>query len=513
MLKLALIFGFIFGVVPSVYAACTNPVADAASIFYNTTVNTVQFCDGTDWVNTALKNPTASGTSCTNPTGPEASMYYNTSQNTVQFCDGDNWVNMGTMKFPSATGTACTNPTGPEASMFFNTSVNRLQFCNGDDWVNATYFSVASLAIQGVQTHKIVSTDLGADDQFGYAVAVDGNTAIVSALLEDSNGPNSGSAYIFDITTGSQLHKLSPVDAASEDTFGDSVAISGNYAIVGARYEDTGGLQAGAAYIFDVTTGNQLHKLMAADAQAGDFFGHSVAISGNIAIVGAVYEDTAASDSGAVYVFDVTSGNQLRKLTASDAQADDLFGISVALDGDMAIIGSYLDDTNGSNSGGAYIFDVSTGNQLHKLLASDGQASDQLGRSVSISGNIAIAGSHTQDSAGSNAGAAYVFNVTTGAQLYKLTASDAQADDYFGHFVSISGENIVIGAYGEDSGGTDSGAIYAFDASTGNELHKLMMSDSQAGDGFGFSGSIDGVSIISGARLKGSNAGAAYIFK
>ena len=340
-----------------VYAACTNPTAaDGGTIFYNTTVNAIQFCDGNNWVNTGLIRPDATGTACTNPTGPEGSMFYNTTVNTIQFCNGDNWVNMGTMRFPNATGTACTNPDYDEGSIFFNTTYKRIQFCNGDDWVNATYFITAQQALEGTQTFKLMASDAQADDYFGYSVAISGNTAIVGAYAEDTGGSSAGAAYIFDATTGNQLHKLMASDAQVNDWFGYSVAISGDTAIVGARLEDTGGSNAGAAYIFDTTTGNQLHKLMAPDAQGGVQFGVSVAVDGNAAIVGAYYEDTGGTDAGAAYIFDATTGNQLYKLLASDAQGTDQFGISVAIDGNAIITGAWGEDTGGNAAGAAYIF-------------------------------------------------------------------------------------------------------------------------------------------------------------
>ena len=186
--------------------------------------------------------------------------------------------------------------------------------------------------------------------------------------------------------TGAELHKLTASDGAVGDQFGESVAISGNYAIVGAAKNDDDGTNSGSAYIFDVTTGNQLHKLTASDGAETDYFGYSVAISGNYAIVAAKYKDDNGSNSGSAYIFDVTTGNQLHKLTASDGAESDYFGYSVAISGNYAIVGANGDDNdNGIDSGSAYIFDVTTGTQLHKLIASDGAASDYFGYSVAIS--------------------------------------------------------------------------------------------------------------------------------
>jgi len=177
------------------------------------------------------------------------------------------------------------------------------------------------------QETKLTASDAAASDVFGRSVAISGNTALVGASGDDDDDDdtNSGSAYLFDITTGNQLFKLTASDAAALDFFGSSVAISGNTALVGAFGDDDGGSRSGSAYLFDITTGNQLFKLTASDAAAFDLFGKSVAISGNTALVGANGDD-AGPGSGSAYLFDITTGNQLAKLTASDAAALDFFG-------------------------------------------------------------------------------------------------------------------------------------------------------------------------------------------
>jgi hypothetical protein len=256
--------------------------------------------------------------------------------------------------------------------------------------------------------------------------------------------------------------KLTASDAAAYDQFGYSVAISGNTIIVGAPFNDDAGSSSGSAYLFDVTTGSQLFKLTASDPASEDWFGVSVAISGNTAIVGASGNDDGGSGSGSAYLFDVTTGIQLFKLTASDASADDAFGLEVAISGNTAIVGAYGNDDEGSESGSAYLFDVATGNQLFKLTASDDAAGDSFGSSVAISGTTAIVGAFRDDDAASNSGSAYVFDVTTGMQLAKLTASDATFEDLFGWSVGISGNTAIVGAFRDDDGVADVGSAYVY---------------------------------------------------
>ena len=211
-------------------------------------------------------------------------------------------------------------------------------------------------------------------------------------------------------------------------------------------------------------TWTETSKLTADDGAAFDEFGTSVGISGNTAIVGAWFDDDDGSGSGSAYLFDTTTGDQLFKLTASDAAASDRFGSAVGISGTIAIVGAYRDDDNGTDSGSAYLFDTTTGNQLFKLTAGDGAAFDQFGISVGISGNIAIVGDIWDDDNGTSSGSAYLFDVTTGAQIAKLTASDAASFDQFGNSVGISGTTTIVGAAGDDDGGTNSGSAYVFSA-------------------------------------------------
>ena len=312
-----------------------------------------------------------------------------------------------------------------------------------------------------------------ANDYFGSTVAISGNYCIVGAFAEDdSGGSDSGKAYIFDVTTGSLLRTLNNPNAfgtSTNDYFGSTVAISGNYCIVGTFAEDdSDGSSSGKAYIFDVTTGALLQTLNNPNAystSANDNFGYSVAISGNYCIVGAYAEDdSGGSSSGKAYIFDVTTGALLQTLNNPNAystSANDNFGYSVAISGNYCIVGAYYEDELGSsNSGKAYIFDVTTGALLWTLNnpnAYSTSANDQFGSSVAISGNYCIVGAYYEDdSGGSSSGKAYIFDVTTGALLQTLNNPNAYGtsfNDQFGSSVAISGTKCIVGAYREADSG------------------------------------------------------------
>ncbi|MGH2830101.1 MAG: Ig-like domain-containing protein, partial [Actinomycetota bacterium] len=324
-----------------------------------------------------------------------------------------------------------------------------------------------------VEQAKLTALDAAGLDRFGNATAIAGDSAIVGSRFDDGVGSDSGSAYVFFRTgsTWTQQAKLTASDAAAFDRFGASVALAGDTAIVGSVDDADAGPESGSAYAFvrSGSTWTQQAKLVASDAAALDNFGSSVAVAGGTAIVGSNGDDDAGSASGSAYVF-VRSGStwtQQAKLTASDAAAFDRFGISVSVTGDTAVVGSPFEDNDaGSSSGSAYVFvrSGSTWTQQAKLVASDAAEFDQFGISVSVAGDTAVIGSGQDDDAGSASGSAYVF-VRTGStwtQQAKLVASDAAEFDQFGISVSVAGDTVVVGSPFDDDAGPDSGSAYVF---------------------------------------------------
>jgi predicted amidohydrolase len=370
---------------------------------------------------------------------------------------------------------------------------------------------------------------LGADDsRFGSCTAVNGIYAVVGAPADDDHGSNSGAAYVLELAAGNWkiVQKLTASDAADYDQFGISVAIEGDYIVVGAYGDDDAGSFSGSAYIFQRTeTGwHQLQKLTPSDGQAHHFFGNSVAVRGHNAIVGANGDDTNGTDSGSAYIFRQSGGlwSQTEKLTPSDGTAGDYFGTSVAMDGNRAVAGAPGDDESGNNDGSAYVFEY-TGDswiQTQKLTAAEGASDDQFGSSVAVSSDSIIVGAHLDDANGTNSGSAYVFQHSEGAwsQLQKLNPSDANAESFFGCSVSICGPYALVGASGDDGFGAQSGAAYLFkhEGATWIEYAKLTPSDYAPWDFFGSSVSISDGHAVVGAPSHdglGSPHGTAYVFK
>ncbi len=364
------------------------------------------------------------------------------------------------------------------------------------------------------QEIKLLASDGVPDDSFGVSCALSDTTAVVGAYEGDGNFADSGAAYLFDTATGAELAKLTASDGEFNDYFGQSVAISGDKVLVGASLDDDNGFSSGSAYLFDATTGAQLAKLTASDGAGGDWFGWSVDISGTTAIIGAPHDNNTFTNCGSAYLFDITTGAEIGKLSASDRAPEDKFGISVAISGNIAIIGAFGDDDNGNSSGSAYLFDITTGAEIAKLLSSDGAAGDNFGRVVAISGTTALVGVYDDDDNGPESGSAYLFDTTTGLEIAKLLASDGESVDRFGFSVAISGTTAIVGAYRDGDNGSQSGAVYLFDTTTGAELVKITASDGVSGDNFGSTVDLLGTTALVGAVNdddNGNASGSAYL--
>jgi hypothetical protein len=397
------------------------------------------------------------------------------------------------------------------------------------------------------QVAKLAANDGDNTDSFGESVAVsgDGSTAIIGAHRdEDPNGTDAGSAYVFSVAGGTwqQENKLAADDGDDSDRFGVSVGVSddGSTAIIGAAGdEDPNGDFAGSAYVFSEAGGSwqQEAKLTAGDGDDNDFFGETVAVSGDgsTAIIGTGNDDNQNGDfAGSGYVFLEAGGTwqQEAKLIADDGDDSDSFGGSVAASGDgsTVITGAPGDDPNGDSAGSAYVFSEAGGSwqQEDKLTANDGDDSDRFGVSVAVSddGGTAIIGAvGDEDPNGDFAGSAYVFSEAGGSwqQEDKLTAVDGDDNDFFGETVAVSGDGstAIVGAYlDEDPNGADAGSTYVFSkvGKTWRQIAKLAADDGDDDDWFGEAvtvsdgGSTAIIGSVGDEDPNGSFAGSAYVF-
>jgi len=380
---------------------------------------------------------------------------------------------------------------------------------------------------KNIEEIKVAPNDCRTEDQFGRAVDVYGSNAIVGAYGNDDRADNAGAAYVlhFDGQIWLPSQKLSAIDGDEFDYFGCSVAIDDNLAVIGAYGDDDHGNNSGSAYIFakDDNYWFELAKLKAQDSKSSDFFGCSVDISGNYIIVGAYGEQENGRHSGAAYIFvrDSNDVYQQQKLVAGDAQPFDYFGYSVSISGDYAIIGAYGKSYHSEKSGAAYIFKRMgrRWRQFIKLVPSDGSAYDYFGRSVSISGENAIVGAIGKDDYGKDAGAAYIYKRYGyyWSRFAKIIPSNLQQDYCFGASVNISDNYAIIGALGDEMDGRRTGAAYAYklEQNKWQQIALVRPQDGSDDDYFGCSVAISGNQIIAGAYgndQNGEKSGAAYFY-
>jgi len=318
---------------------------------------------------------------------------------------------------------------------------------------------------------KIVASDSSSTNKFGFTGSIDGDYAVVGANRDDEYGVFSGASYVYN-KTGVNIWdsetKLVGTDTSANDFFGTSVSISDDYLIVGAYGVQS---QTGAAYIFRRTglnTWDAGTKIIASDSAIGDQFGYSVAISGDYAIVGANRNDDGGGlHSGSAYIFRRTGANTWdagTKIVASDSVGGQIFGFSVGIDGDYVIVGAPGNPSVGP-MGSAYAFrrtGLNTWDTGIKIVSTDIAISDYFGFSVSIYGDYSIVGAPYKDN---QRGAGYIFR-RTGVNIWdtgtKFELAIQQIGDNFGRSVHVGVDSAIIGAPFSDNPTINEGSIYLY---------------------------------------------------
>ena len=419
----------------------------------------------------------------------------------------------------------------------------RLSATAGDAQVALSWADPGNATIENYQVFRVeepgaLEPSPSDDDFFGHSVAVDGDTAVIGAY-KDAQEP--GPVYVFtrdSLGKWIQQAKLSPTGGTDYDNFGHSVAVDGDTVLVGAHEDGDNVKSPGAVHVFTRNESDEWiyqTKLTASGGAHADLFGYSVALSGNTAIIGAhqVDKDLTTTSSGAAYVFTRASGmwTETKKLTASDGAAGDQFGVSVAVDGNTVVVGADGDDKDAidTDAGAAFVFtnDSGTWDLKVKLIASDANASDWFGSSVAVDGNTIVVGAPGDDDNGDDSGSIYVYTrplegwpASPGASLTegdKISHQGGKAYDQFGYSVSVAGDITLVGAPKDDTRYTDDGSVFVITRdSSGDwfEMIQLTAPDGGANDQFGYSVAVDSESILVGAYAEtGPNLprGSAYV--
>ncbi len=300
----------------------------------------------------------------------------------------------------------------------------------------------------------------------GYSIDYDSSVVAIGATGDDQNGSNHGAAYLYWGFSGDRIQKLVPGDGNAGDFFGASVALDtgfkGGIVAVGSSFDDDNGTDTGSVYLFDPFTGVSLGKLHPNDPGVGHAFGNAMAIDDGILAVGAYRSDSLGYRSGAVYLFDLATRTQIAKLLPDDGAPSNYFGWSIAMHNGIVAVGAWGHAAVGVNSGAVYLFDASTGNQITKFVPDDAEPEDRFGYSVSMDKGVVLIGSYHDDDNGEDSGAAYIFGASSLNQLYKLIPSQGTADDLFGRSVAICNNTIGIGSIGDSVFGDSSGSAQVF---------------------------------------------------
>ena len=412
-----------------------------------------------------------------------------------------------------------------------DSSPRRWAQVHSPDWTNIT---TGAWPGSGLRPQSMTVSD---------QMSLDGSINKISAIQSNDDillNPNTGVVYVESVKFG-EIQWINPItlnnpnaySTIADDEFGNAVAISNTYAIVGVYGEDdAGGSLSGKAYIYNAVTGSLLYTLNNPNAYSTssfDYFGSSVSISDTRAIVGAFFEDDAGGlDSGKAYIYNPATGSLLFTLNNPNpvgTSANDYFGYSVSISDTYAIVGAHQENASGVvlDAGKAYIYNAVTGALLHTLNNPNAYGTgsfDYFGWSVAVSNSRAIVGAYGEDDVnGTTSGKAYIYNAATGALLYTLNNPNpigTSTGDNFGYSVAISSTYAIVGAYGEDA---QSGKAYIYSVATGALLHTLTNPNAYgttSTDRFGWSVSISDTYAVVGAYLEddagGIESGKAYIF-
>ncbi len=341
---------------------------------------------------------------------------------------------------------------------------------------------------------QLVAQDSAIQD-LGTSLAIRNNMIIAGAPLTNYNGAvETGVCVLFDADSGQQLTLLAPPVGTIARRFGADLTWTEQYLAVGAE----SGI--GSAYLYDSESLTFLRAFVPLDGTNGHHFGSSIALVGSTLIVGAPGDDQdSLSDSGSVYLFDCESGSLLHKLRPLEPGSDHDFGFSIDAEGDRVLVGSPGDNFNDGLPGFAYLFSVSTGQQLIELVPSHAAVHDRFGAAVSLTNGRAFVSAPSQTVTDPDAGAVFVFDASTGAHLARIVAPDSMRSDQFGTALAVDSGLIAVGATGVDGAFSDVGAVYLFDEASFDFIAKVQSPESERWAMLGYSVACSNGMVVSKA--------------
>jgi drug/metabolite transporter superfamily protein YnfA len=374
------------------------------------------------------------------------------------------------------------------------------------------------------------SSGLQSRAELGQSVAVEGGYAVAGAPNDATGGQGAGVVKIFDTATGALLYVIPNPAPEAGGGFGFSVAISGTRLVVGIPGNNTGAENSGSAYVYDLasrTPTKPVVSLLNPNPSWLGGFGHAVALSGSLVVIGAPGNDVGSGDTGNVYVYDLASATPrlpVATLFHPSPMAQDRFGFAVAISGTRIAVGAPGDDTDVDNAGSAQVFDLASatpGTPVATLFDPSPSGWDQFGNSVALSGTRIVVGASWDDTAAIDAGSVHVYDLASpapGTPLVTLLNPNTMFQGWFGFAVAISGTRVVVVGAGISSMGTASGSAYVYDLSSATPATPVatLQDPSPSGQiGFGSSVAIDNTSLVVGAPSDNTGAfgaGSAYAY-
>ena len=408
-------------------------------------------------------------------------------------------------------------------------------------WLDDTlpYYGGAAYVFDLASTNPIVpvltlnNPSPAYSDRFGNSVAISGTKVVVGAYLDDSGATDAGSAYVYNLASANPrlpvLTLTNPVPA-SQDHFGSSVAVSGDWVVAGVPGSDVGASSAGLVHVFDLASATPALPaitLTNPNPTAPGFFGNSAAISGTRVVVGAIYDNTGAPGAGIAYVYDLaaaTPATPVLTLTNPTPVTSDYFGASVGISGTRVVVGALWDDTGIANAGGAYVYDLTgatPGVPSSTLTNPAPFVAAGFGAAVAVGGTRVIAALSQINTTQVNAACAYLYDLGGAPPLVPAAAipcSILAMNNRFGYSVAVSGTLMVVGANRDDTGEIDAGQAYVYDLGSATPAVPFLILTNPTPavhDSFGYSVAISGKRVVVGAELDdagATNAGAAYVY-
>jgi hypothetical protein len=346
--------------------------------------------------------------------------------------------------------------------------------------------------------------------EFGTTLAMNDRWLVVGEPKFDSSLPSTGALHVFDVKTGTHLRRILPVTNAANHQFGMSLAIEGRRALIGSN---------GTVRMHDLETGSRLLANQFSPAPAVSVaFARTVAMRHDLAAVSDMGGSGMEPQSGVVHMFNASTGQWLGQLKAPDGKTGDFFGTSIAMDGRIIAVGARYAKVGGVTTGAVYVFDASEGTFLRKMIPSDGVAGAEFGASIGLGRNLLLVGCPNAKSGQDATGAVYAYDLLSGAEG-KWVGTDSAEGDAFGSNISVSGRRVLIGAPGHPSAGAwYAGAAYVFDLTSGQHVEKITAPDFNDEDYFGTAVAIHDDKMAVGAPLSdylpsGSDAGAVYLIQ